>query len=98
SSDLWIFFFQAEDGIRDATVTGVQTCALPHGATLTVTQKPAPSGLAGDTLGSVLCSIAVSKGVTSVPGLTLTMALGKTPGASAVLFQYVSPTLSELVP
>src|SRR5207245_708267 len=23
------FFFQAEDGIRDATVTGVQTCALP---------------------------------------------------------------------
>src|SRR5690554_7681841 len=24
-----IFFFQAEDGIRDADVTGVQTCALP---------------------------------------------------------------------
>src|SRR5207245_6712555 len=23
------FFFQAEDGIRDATVTGVKTCALP---------------------------------------------------------------------
>src|SRR5207245_5686218 len=23
------FLFQAEDGIRDATVTGVQTCALP---------------------------------------------------------------------
>src|SRR5689334_23798655 len=29
--DLWsrVFFFQAEDGIRDGTVTGVQTCALP---------------------------------------------------------------------
>src|SRR2546430_3116357 len=26
---LSIFFFQAEDGIRDLTVTGVQTCALP---------------------------------------------------------------------
>src|SRR2546425_1514659 len=27
---LWIFFFfQAEDGIRDKLVTGVQTCALP---------------------------------------------------------------------
>src|SRR2546430_13149228 len=29
---VWIFlffFFQAEDGIRDLTVTGVQTCALP---------------------------------------------------------------------
>ena len=24
-----IFFFQAEDGIRDWSVTGVQTCALP---------------------------------------------------------------------
>src|SRR2546430_7077349 len=28
------FFFQAEDGIRDLTVTGVQTCALPIFATL----------------------------------------------------------------
>src|SRR5256885_8221300 len=26
---LLIFFFQAEDGIRDYKVTGVQTCALP---------------------------------------------------------------------
>src|SRR5688572_31883009 len=25
----FVFFFQAEDGIRDLTVTGVQTCALP---------------------------------------------------------------------
>ena len=24
-----VFFFQAEDGIRDYKVTGVQTCALP---------------------------------------------------------------------
>src|SRR5699024_1927643 len=26
---LFVFFFQAEDGIRDRNVTGVQTCALP---------------------------------------------------------------------
>src|SRR5699024_11756746 len=26
---LLVFFFQAEDGIRDRNVTGVQTCALP---------------------------------------------------------------------
>src|SRR5690349_24054337 len=26
---LHVFFFQAEDGIRDLYVTGVQTCALP---------------------------------------------------------------------
>src|SRR2546430_6712569 len=33
STECWccmsFFFFQAEDGIRDLTVTGVQTCALP---------------------------------------------------------------------
>src|SRR2546422_2574763 len=27
--DTCFFFFQAEDGIRDVAVTGVQTCALP---------------------------------------------------------------------
>src|SRR6267143_1031922 len=29
SKKILFFFFQAEDGIRDGTVTGVQTCALP---------------------------------------------------------------------
>src|SRR5690606_40206085 len=29
---LYFFFFQAEDGIRDFHVTGVQTCALPISA------------------------------------------------------------------
>src|SRR5256886_4160728 len=29
SAIFFFFFFQAEDGIRDLTVTGVQTCALP---------------------------------------------------------------------
>src|SRR3712207_8800518 len=28
-TNLCVFFFQAEDGIRDIGVTGVQTCALP---------------------------------------------------------------------
>src|SRR2546429_4956197 len=28
-SSFSVFFFQAEDGIRDVAVTGVQTCALP---------------------------------------------------------------------
>src|SRR5256885_10947687 len=43
-----VFFFQAEDGIRDYKVTGVQTCALPicgagfrklHGANLGATDR-----------------------------------------------------------
>src|SRR2546430_5756495 len=33
-SCLFFFFFQAEDGIRDLTVTGVQTCALPISCSL----------------------------------------------------------------
>src|SRR5215475_15517488 len=50
----WLFFFfvQAEDGIRDFHVTGVQTCALPiyrliHFATHGVidTRQPEMSGL-----------------------------------------------------
>src|SRR5689334_19995260 len=36
------FFFQAEDGIRDGTVTGVQTCALPISTlTFSIMNKPA---------------------------------------------------------
>src|SRR2546430_10713452 len=37
----FFFFFQAEDGIRDLTVTGVQTCALP------ICVRPAPLVLLG---------------------------------------------------
>src|SRR5256886_14649708 len=34
------FFFQAEDGIRDLTVTGVQTCALPISDTTAISSAP----------------------------------------------------------
>src|SRR5256886_17040236 len=39
------FFFQAEDGIRDLTVTGVQTCALPiYGLSARQPRLPASAG------------------------------------------------------
>src|SRR5437773_9309178 len=41
------FFFQAEDGIRDRDVTGVQTCALPISPQLAETEHML-SELAGD--------------------------------------------------
>src|SRR5438034_10087953 len=41
---LIFFFFQAEDGIRDHCVTGVQTCALPISAAL---RRPRCRGRAG---------------------------------------------------
>src|SRR5204862_5815879 len=37
------FFFQAEDGIRDLYVTGVQTCALPISATSAARSSSQPS-------------------------------------------------------
>src|SRR5256885_9555819 len=39
-----IFFFQAEDGIRDYKVTGVQTCALPISLVLLDIQLPGRDG------------------------------------------------------
>src|SRR5207253_7762610 len=45
----WCFFFQAEDGIRDGHVTGVQTCALPiYDAHSRLRQRIAVRGSARD--------------------------------------------------
>src|SRR2546429_3666277 len=61
---LLFFFFQAEDGIRDVAVTGVQTCALPISAGSTTapagvpghwsrpSSTPSPSASAGQPLAS----------------------------------------------
>src|SRR5256886_9613102 len=46
---LFFFFFQAEDGIRDLTVTGVQTCALPIYHVLAIGQHRRAVGRVGDT-------------------------------------------------
>src|SRR6266536_4784170 len=42
----FIFFFQAEDGIRDPLVTGVQTCALPISGVFLLAALGLASGLA----------------------------------------------------
>src|SRR5438132_12220767 len=47
----FFFFFQAEDGIRDHCVTGVQTCALPISCARRAASTVRPSG-------SWLCSVA----------------------------------------
>src|SRR5699024_11863692 len=53
------FFFQAEDGIRDRNVTGVQTCALP------ISTRGAGTGLVGGCTpvcgGVVLCTMRMNK-------------------------------------
>src|SRR2546422_4193973 len=41
------FFFQAEDGIRDVAVTGVQTCALPISTYGTTGSRPSERAIPG---------------------------------------------------
>src|SRR5438046_8138712 len=61
----FLFFFQAEDGIRDWSVTGVQTCALPisraagsgdrkNGLTLARELRERHYNTAGELLGTAL--------------------------------------------
>src|SRR3712207_3926548 len=50
----FFFFFQAEDGIRDIGVTGVQTCALPISHETAVQEKHDSSHLERVTTGASL--------------------------------------------
>src|SRR6266853_1656574 len=50
----FFFFFQAEDGIRDLTVTGVQTCALPISSPLSF--KRLSSSIAPDQFLAAICA------------------------------------------
>src|SRR6266511_5997298 len=79
SRSLLFFFFQAEDGIRDFHVTGVQTCALPiststGGASFLTCMSPS-KGNDGQRVKS-------GKGaVLSGTSLTLAQATGHCPGS-----------------
>src|SRR5438874_9199962 len=60
------FFFQAEDGIRDLYVTGVQTCALP------ISGETGPTGavgIAGETGPTGATGIAGETGPTGAVGI-----------------------------
>src|SRR5258706_10559816 len=48
------FFFQAEDGIRDWSVTGVQTCALP----ICAIRRPRPCPRSSLLFGAALAALA----------------------------------------
>src|SRR2546422_4012284 len=51
------FFFQAEDGIRDVAVTGVQTCALPIYSNRAIFFLRASSSAPGSTPSSSLSNV-----------------------------------------
>src|SRR5438093_8968130 len=57
-----IFFFQAEDGIRDWSVTGVQTCALPISTRLTLDRAVVKGGdEIGQQVTSLVCRLVRSE-------------------------------------
>src|SRR5256712_13063551 len=91
------FFFQAEDGIRDLIVTGVQTCALPI---LALGANPGSGTLSGTT------TVAAVAGVATLPGLsinkvgtgyTLTASATGATGTTSAAFTIAPGAASQLV-
>src|SRR2546430_13422786 len=77
--DFFFFFFQAEDGIRDLTVTGVQTCALP----ISHPSIQGPMGLYGMVV--VTCAPTVTAGCPVTTTTTLAAGTAYPAGANPTL-------------
>src|SRR5690348_2645651 len=77
------FFFQAEDGIRDGRVTGVQTCALPISDT--VLHKSGTAGLPNDCIapGPVSLYSSNRSAVRCAPSMTAPPSSSEIPPSSA---------------
>src|SRR5713226_8359910 len=65
---VFFFFFQAEDGIRDGRVTGVQTCALPIYLTPGELGVPTPGGTCYDPWDCLVKGFEIPSSVVDLPG------------------------------
>src|SRR2546426_5189654 len=83
---VFFFFFQAEDGIRDYKVTGVQTCALP--ISLILELDLGPERAPGGSRGPVLRPCSRTRG--QIPGVS--------PGVVPVARAHAQPHPSLLAP
>src|SRR5256885_5903654 len=98
------FFFQAEDGIRDYKVTGVQTCALPIYMIMTqalgwaLVDSLWQDALAAAGLAALLALVPVRAARIRYAFATLTLALMLAlPLAPAVRLSGTSPQISDVV-
>src|SRR2546426_1914461 len=96
-----VFFFQAEDGIRDYKVTGVQTCALPifsiYSDGRAVVRRTLPQALAKGRNGLTLELDGVDPAVVFSPDTAVTVAsavLRPATGRGGALESAVGATLS----
>src|SRR5207253_8634307 len=86
------FFFQAEDGIRDGHVTGVQTCALPIFPT--TLQRMVESADYRSMIAEVVRGMA-ERGPCVIVGHAAQMALQDQPGVLRVFVHAPAPVRSE---
>src|SRR3989449_786980 len=72
----WVlfFFFQAEDGIRDVAVTGVQTCALPISSAGIPRAAPSSLGFDSTRLAGVVAYLRAEVDSGAFPGAVLAVA------------------------
>src|SRR2546425_1971319 len=73
---MFFFFFQAEDGIRDKLVTGVQTCALPISIDVTVANHLVQTVEASRLLGATVIVTGLSPEIAQTL-VTIGVDLGK---------------------
>src|SRR2546426_3340299 len=84
-SFFFFFFFQAEDGIRDYKVTGVQTCALPIlwqtpvAAVLTRTSRPHGLSISIDSIVRGSCTFRKTAAFVSMPASLQSSSSRKSP-------------------
>src|SRR2546426_2030540 len=82
NSEFLVFFFQAEDGIRDYKVTGVQTCALPISRRADARRGRGNPAHRRDLAASV--PRARARGAPAWPALRLRLEAGLSPGHRGV--------------
>src|SRR6266511_4903029 len=78
----YIFFFQAEDGIRDFHVTGVQTCALPISGVAVLAHGQCDQPRRGDPLSEIGRASCRERVESSVVAVSLKKKRGEGRGAT----------------